>query len=214
MAFDLSRAQRPMPICTTCTHPAPYLYTVYQSAHNLRLEQCVRIRSDSARVSYRCVWTKTKCNAFADPYVEHDTLTLVLDLILLKRGVYRHLIYNRGTPPRRLMGAKRSEGKDGGSGTEDKVVQESGSRERVSPSLIECAFVEFWIYCRTVAMAAHSQVVRLARRCRCVHVFLLFFRCALNCCFKSLDGLIIVRRHKGTPEAYIYGLSRPSCQGR
>jgi hypothetical protein len=29
-------------------------------------------------------------------------LTLILDLILLKQGVYRHLLYNRGTEPRRV----------------------------------------------------------------------------------------------------------------
>ncbi|KAF9238537.1 Arv1-like family-domain-containing protein [Melanogaster broomeanus] len=72
-----------MAICITCTHPISHLYTVYESAYNLRLEQC------------------NKCFAFADPYVEHDTLTLLLDLILLKRGVYRHLLYNRGTEPRK-----------------------------------------------------------------------------------------------------------------
>ncbi|KAL1744475.1 Arv1-like family-domain-containing protein [Schizophyllum fasciatum] len=71
-----------MPICTTCTSPVPFLYTVYESAFNLRLEEC------------------TACHAFADPYVEQDTLALVLDLILLKRGVFRHLLYNRGTEPR------------------------------------------------------------------------------------------------------------------
>jgi hypothetical protein len=32
-----------MPICTTCTTPTPFLYTVYESAYNLRLEQCVRV---------------------------------------------------------------------------------------------------------------------------------------------------------------------------
>lgn len=31
-----------MPICTNCTHAVPYLYTVYNSQDNLRLEQCVR----------------------------------------------------------------------------------------------------------------------------------------------------------------------------
>ncbi|RDB25959.1 Protein arv1 [Hypsizygus marmoreus] len=72
-----------MPICTTCTHYVSHLFTVYQSAYNLRLEQC------------------SKCHSFVDPYVEHDSLTLLLDLILLKRGVYRHLLYNRGTEPRR-----------------------------------------------------------------------------------------------------------------
>ncbi|KAL1707982.1 Arv1-domain-containing protein [Schizophyllum commune] len=75
-----------MPICTTCTAAVPFLYTVYESAYNLRLEEC------------------THCHAFADPYVEHDTLALVLDLILLKRGVFRHLLYNRGTDPRRETG--------------------------------------------------------------------------------------------------------------
>ncbi|EMD31291.1 hypothetical protein CERSUDRAFT_119844 [Gelatoporia subvermispora B] len=73
-----------MPICTSCTRPTPYLYTVYESAHNLRLEQC------------------TACHAFADPYVEHDTLTLLLDLILLKRDVYRHLLFNRGLGARKV----------------------------------------------------------------------------------------------------------------
>ncbi|KAI5892627.1 Arv1-domain-containing protein [Schizophyllum commune H4-8] len=75
-----------MPICTTCTAAVPFLYTVYESAYNLRLEEC------------------THCHAFADPYVEHDTLALVLDLILLKRGVFRHLLYNRGTGHRREAG--------------------------------------------------------------------------------------------------------------
>ncbi|KAF8621998.1 hypothetical protein AX15_007352 [Amanita polypyramis BW_CC] len=68
----------------------PFLYTVYESAYNLRLEEC------------------TKCHAFVDPYVEHDSLTLLLDLILLKRGVYRHLLYNRGSEPRKAS----SNGKD------------------------------------------------------------------------------------------------------
>ncbi len=30
---------------------------------------------------------------------------VLLDLVLLKLGVYRHLLYNRGAPPRRLAGA-------------------------------------------------------------------------------------------------------------
>ncbi|KAJ7666283.1 Arv1-like family-domain-containing protein [Mycena rosella] len=72
-----------MPICTTCTTWVRFLYTVYESSNNLRLEQCVH------------------CRGAADPYVEHDSLTLLLDLILLKRGVYRHLLYNRGAEPRR-----------------------------------------------------------------------------------------------------------------
>ncbi|KAJ7672270.1 Arv1-like family-domain-containing protein [Mycena polygramma] len=76
-----------MAICTSCTTSVPVLYTVYESSNNLRLEKCPNL----------------KCGAFADPYVEHDSLTLLLDLILLKRGVYRHLLYNRGTEPRRSV---------------------------------------------------------------------------------------------------------------
>ena len=47
---------------------------------------------------------KATCQEFVDPYVEHDELTLLLDLVLLKRGVYRHLLFNRGAEPRRLCG--------------------------------------------------------------------------------------------------------------
>ncbi|KJA22775.1 hypothetical protein HYPSUDRAFT_87157 [Hypholoma sublateritium FD-334 SS-4] len=89
-----------MPICTSCTRAVPYLYTVYASADNLRLEKCPNAR----------------CGAFADPYVEHGALTLLLDLVLLKLGVYRHLLYNRGTPPRRLAGASASSSVTGESG--------------------------------------------------------------------------------------------------
>ncbi|KLO13036.1 Arv1-domain-containing protein [Schizopora paradoxa] len=76
-----------MPICTTCTEFIPYLYTVYESADNLRLEQC----------------PNPKCRKFADPYVESDDLVLFMDLILLKRGVFRHLLFNRGYPPRQAL---------------------------------------------------------------------------------------------------------------
>ncbi|KAF8839537.1 Arv1-domain-containing protein [Paxillus ammoniavirescens] len=79
-----------MAICITCTQPISHLYTVYESAYNLRLEQC------------------SNCLAFADPYVEHDTLTLLLDLILLKRGVYRHLLYNRGTEPHKAYAKSKA----------------------------------------------------------------------------------------------------------
>ena len=90
-----------MPICTACTAPVDYLYTEYQTAHNLRLEQCVRL----SRVSVHCPHVQTKqasCHAFSDPYVEHDDLTIILDLILLKLGVFRHLLFNRGASPRRI----------------------------------------------------------------------------------------------------------------
>ena len=31
-----------MTLCTNCAQAVPYLYTVYQSVNNVRLEQCVR----------------------------------------------------------------------------------------------------------------------------------------------------------------------------
>ncbi|KAN0092684.1 Arv1-like family domain containing protein [Tylopilus felleus] len=65
-----------MAICITCAQPISHLY-------------------NNASPS------QSQCLAFADSYAEHDTLTLLLDLILLKRGVYRHLLYNRGTEPRK-----------------------------------------------------------------------------------------------------------------
>ena len=46
--------------------------------------------------------SQTHCGSFADPYVEHDLTIIVLDLILLKQGVYRHLLFNRGSKPRRF----------------------------------------------------------------------------------------------------------------
>jgi hypothetical protein len=32
-----------MPLCTNCAQAVPYLYTVYHSVNNARLEQCVRV---------------------------------------------------------------------------------------------------------------------------------------------------------------------------
>lgn len=41
------------------------------------------------------------CKTFADPYVENEALIVLLDLMLLKIGAYRHLLFNRGSTPRR-----------------------------------------------------------------------------------------------------------------
>ncbi|KAI0635866.1 Arv1-like family-domain-containing protein [Trametes polyzona] len=95
-----------MPICTSCAQPTPYLYTVYDSAYNFRLEQC------------------TACHALADPYVEHDALTLLLDLILLKRDVYRHLLYNRG------LGARKAGDKAPATGPSDDAASQQRHSER------------------------------------------------------------------------------------
>lgn len=91
-----------MPICTSCTHPTQYLYTVYNTENNLRLEICVCYLLLSVFSALTSCDEKSNCRAFADPYVEHDTLMLILDLILLKRDVYRHLLFNRGTGARKI----------------------------------------------------------------------------------------------------------------
>jgi len=62
---------------------------------------CVECRSSVASVyrefSAGCIrLTKCEsCSQFADPYVEYDTMLIVLDLILHKSQVYRHLLFNR-----------------------------------------------------------------------------------------------------------------------
>ena len=49
--------------------------------------------------------SQPSCKEFADPHVQHDTAALLLDLILLKRDVYRHLLFNRGTGARMVYDA-------------------------------------------------------------------------------------------------------------
>jgi lipid intermediate transporter len=90
-----------MPLCTNCAQAVPYLYTVYHSVNNARLEQCVCVHFLPLS-SHRHTPLQPSCRAPADPYVEHDALVVALDLILLKRGVYRHLLFNRGTPPKKV----------------------------------------------------------------------------------------------------------------
>jgi hypothetical protein len=46
--------------------------------------------------------------------VEHDALVVALDLILLKPGVYRHLLFNRGMPPRKVEESTPTRGQDDG----------------------------------------------------------------------------------------------------
>jgi hypothetical protein len=42
-------AQTTMPICITCASSVPFLYTVYESSHNLRLENCVSFITSSLK---------------------------------------------------------------------------------------------------------------------------------------------------------------------
>ncbi|KAK2759522.1 sterol homeostasis protein [Arachnomyces sp. PD_36] len=69
-----------MPICIECSYPVSHLYTSHSNAdvaEGVRLTQCPR------------------CKRFADKYVEHDFVVLFIDLVLIKRQVYRHLLFNR-----------------------------------------------------------------------------------------------------------------------
>lgn len=119
-----------MPICTSCTHPTPYLYTVYNTANNLRLEQCVSLafpKTIISKLNNRS--SQSACHAFADPYVEHDTLTLLLDLILLKRDVFRHLLFNRGTGIR-YLGPQSSTSASPGDANSTDTEKLAAERER------------------------------------------------------------------------------------
>jgi len=65
-----------MPICVECGKPVPNLYTEY-SKQNIQLSVC------------------NSCNKFADQYIEHDYIIIFMDLLLHKKQVYRHLLFNK-----------------------------------------------------------------------------------------------------------------------
>ncbi|ODV89177.1 hypothetical protein CANCADRAFT_58172 [Tortispora caseinolytica NRRL Y-17796] len=63
-------------ICIECAHPVSSLFTQYSST-NIRLTPC------------------PNCKKFADKYIEFDGVIILIDLLLLKPQVYRHLVFNR-----------------------------------------------------------------------------------------------------------------------
>ncbi|KAG4088355.1 Arv1 protein [Neocallimastix lanati (nom. inval.)] len=65
-----------MPVCVECGKSVPNLYTEY-SKQNIQLSVC------------------SSCNNFADQYIEHDYIIIFMDLLLHKKQVYRHLLFNR-----------------------------------------------------------------------------------------------------------------------
>ncbi|KAG0092687.1 sterol homeostasis protein [Podila epicladia] len=65
-----------MPTCVECGAAVSSLYTEY-SKGNIRLTYCEH------------------CNKLADKYVEHDFVIIFVDMILHKKPVYRHLLFNR-----------------------------------------------------------------------------------------------------------------------
>lgn len=62
-------------ICIECTYQVDSLYTRY-SPTNIRSTAC------------------PNCNKFADKYIEHDGVIIVIDLLLLKPQAYRHMVFN------------------------------------------------------------------------------------------------------------------------
>lgn len=62
-------------LCIECTSPVRSLYTVYSNKH-IQLTDC------------------SNCHNVVDRYVEIDNVILFIDLLLLKPGAYRHLVYN------------------------------------------------------------------------------------------------------------------------
>ncbi|KAF9365155.1 sterol homeostasis protein [Mortierella sp. NVP85] len=65
-----------MPTCVECGAAVSSLYTEY-SKGNIRLTYCEH------------------CKKLADKYVEHDFVIIFVDMILHKKPVYRHLLFNR-----------------------------------------------------------------------------------------------------------------------
>jgi len=63
-------------ICVECGAPIAKVYRQF-SAGNIRLCRC------------------SHCGEFADPYVEQELILIVLDLLLLRGPVYRHVLFNR-----------------------------------------------------------------------------------------------------------------------
>lgn len=94
-----------MPVCVHCNAPAPYVYTVYRSKDNVRLKVCVSLRLCISQLLAKSLTpfgtAQDTCQQFADPLIEHPLVLLLIDLILLKPRVYRHLIFNRGSSPYR-----------------------------------------------------------------------------------------------------------------
>ncbi|KAH3902059.1 sterol homeostasis protein ARV1 SCDLUD_001870 [Saccharomycodes ludwigii] len=62
-------------ICINCCKPVESLYTIYSNNH-LKLTDCLN------------------CEEVVDKYVEYDDLLLFLNLLLLKPGAYRHMVFN------------------------------------------------------------------------------------------------------------------------
>ena len=123
----------------------------HDALHQLRRRGTISIHGLPFRQQHQirtvCTWSRPRsahnglsrpstlqpsCRAPADPYVEHDPLVVALDLILLKRGVYRHLLFNRGTPPRKVDQTAHKHAVDDDDGQQSRKEQQSTEEEKRS----------------------------------------------------------------------------------
>lgn len=63
-------------VCVECGSENPYLCEQISSSV-LKLSQC------------------EVCDAVVDKYIEYDGVLVLLDMLLLKTNVYRHIVFNR-----------------------------------------------------------------------------------------------------------------------
>ena len=81
-----------MPVCVECSSPVPHLWREVIPG-TIRLTRC------------------SHCGCVADPYIEYETVLVLLDLVGQKKEAYRHLLYNthhsiaRRIPPALLWAA-------------------------------------------------------------------------------------------------------------
>lgn len=75
--------------CIVCFRDVDELLKVYGAGHVV-LSKCPR------------------CQSVADMYVEHNSMLVFIDMLLHKRAVYRHLLFNGSFQPPGVTGKKRS----------------------------------------------------------------------------------------------------------
>ena len=66
-------------ICIECDAKADLLYSHFPGSNNIRIEHC------------------KKCGQLVDSYVEYDVSLIFLDLMLLSKPVWRHVLFNEET---------------------------------------------------------------------------------------------------------------------
>lgn len=74
-------------VCVECGNSVPSLYTTYTESTN---QVTTPTKSDNI-----CLSKCPHCLHFCDPYIEHDSVLVFIDMLLHKPAVYRHLIINR-----------------------------------------------------------------------------------------------------------------------